>query len=95
MTVSRHRALLNLSVRTREPIASARRSADTGGSSAAILGSLPAAVQGALPVQLSFPPRQPRTANVICAPRTAGQVISLAEHRDPAEGVLSVGAAAA
>ncbi|MEU6036115.1 lantibiotic dehydratase [Actinomadura sp. NPDC047616] len=47
---------------------------------------MPAAVQGALPVQLSFPPRHPRTANVICAPRTAGQVISLAEHRDPGRG---------
>jgi thiopeptide-type bacteriocin biosynthesis protein len=47
-----------------------------------LYGQLPVGVDGALPAQLSFPPRYPRMENVARAPLLLPEVISLAEHRD-------------
>lgn len=51
---------------------------------------LPVAVEGAIAVQLSFPPRHPRLENVTRAPLVFGEVISLAEHREEAPGRVRV-----
>lgn len=56
----------------------------------AALAALPGPDTQTLPVQASFPPLDPATAHVTRAPRAMPTVLSLAEHRAAAEGVLSV-----
>lgn len=46
-----------------------------------LYSTLPASVQGAVAAQLSFPPRHPRTENVLRVPAVYGHLIPLAEHR--------------
>jgi len=45
-------------------------------------GDLPVGINGARPVQLSFPPKHSRTENVARAPRLLPEMICLAEYRD-------------
>ncbi len=44
-------------------------------------GQLPTTVAGALPAQLSFPPRHPGLENIARAPQMLPTILSLAEHR--------------
>ncbi|GAA1928160.1 lantibiotic dehydratase [Streptomyces sodiiphilus] len=53
-------------------------------------GRLPTTVDGALAAQLSFPPRYPKLENVARAPRLLPTVLSLAEHREPADDDLGL-----
>lgn len=48
-----------------------------------LYAELPTAVEGALAVQLSFPPRQVRQENVVRVPRVLPDMITLAEHGEP------------
>jgi lantibiotic biosynthesis protein len=57
---------------------------------ARLYSQLPAGVDGALPVHLSFPPLHPRTENVARSPVLLPAVISLAEHRDVRPGRVLV-----
>lgn len=50
----------------------------------------PPSVQGALAAQLSFPPQQTRTENVLRVPPVLPPVIPLAEHREPDDGHIPV-----
>jgi hypothetical protein len=47
--------------------------------------AVPTGIDGALPVQLSFPPVYPHAENVSRIPRYLPHVLSLSEHRGPAE----------
>lgn len=42
---------------------------------------LPVGVDGAIPAQLSFPPRHPHAENVTCSPRLLRGLLTVAEHR--------------
>jgi thiopeptide-type bacteriocin biosynthesis protein len=53
--------------------------------------SLPTATHGAIPAQLSFPPRQPRAENVTRVPRMLRHLVSVAEHHDGDEERIAVG----
>ncbi|MCW2948941.1 MAG: Lantibiotic dehydratase domain protein [Actinoallomurus sp.] len=55
-----------------------------------LYGELPVGVDGAIPAQLSFPPKHPRMENVACAPRLLPDLISVAEHRDGERGRLPI-----
>jgi thiopeptide-type bacteriocin biosynthesis protein len=54
------------------------------------LTRLPVSDPDALPVQLSFPPLVPGTADVARSPELLPRVISLAEHRDPSDAVIGL-----
>ncbi|MET9994266.1 lantibiotic dehydratase [Streptomyces mutabilis] len=56
---------------------------------AAELSGLPTADGDTVPAQLSFPPLLPESAHVARAPRVLPTVISLQEHRAPADDVLT------
>ncbi len=56
---------------------------------AAELADLPTADSNTVPTQLSFPPLLPESAHVARAPRVLPTVISLQEHRTPADDVLT------
>ncbi|MEV6592181.1 lantibiotic dehydratase [Streptomyces acidicola] len=56
---------------------------------AAELADLPTADSNTVPAQLSFPPLLPESAHVTRAPRVLPSVISLQEHRAPADDVLT------
>ncbi|MGZ3113525.1 lantibiotic dehydratase [Streptomyces sp. H62] len=56
---------------------------------AAELSGLPTADRDTVPAQLSFPPLLPESAHVARAPRVLPTVISLQEHRAPAEDILT------
>ncbi len=51
---------------------------------------VPTAVDGALPVQLSFPPIYPHAENICRVPAYLPHVLSLGEHRPADEAVVSV-----
>jgi lantibiotic biosynthesis protein len=51
---------------------------------------VPTAVEGALPVQLTFPPLYPHAENICRVPAYLPHVLSLGEHRISDEGVVSV-----
>ncbi|MEU1808427.1 lantibiotic dehydratase [Micromonospora aurantiaca (nom. illeg.)] len=51
---------------------------------------LPVAVAGAMPAQLSFPPRKLHTQNVLNSRQVLPWLISLAEHRPVAENVIGL-----
>ncbi|MFE0654582.1 lantibiotic dehydratase [Streptomyces sp. NPDC059534] len=55
-----------------------------------LYGRLPTMVQGALPVQLSFAPTFPHAENVARIPAALPHVLSVGEHREPAEHVMTV-----
>jgi lantibiotic biosynthesis protein len=55
------------------------------------LADLPTADSNTVPAQLSFPPLLPESAHVTRAPRVLPTVISLQEHRAPADDVLTPG----
>jgi len=55
-----------------------------------LYGGLPTSVEGALPVQLAFPPRQPRLANTVRAARLLPDVICVAEHHNGEQGRIPV-----
>ncbi|WP_330342604.1 lantibiotic dehydratase [Streptomyces sp. NBC_00557] len=52
--------------------------------------TLPTMVRGALPVQLSFTPTFPHGENVARIPRVLPHVLSVGEHRAPADHVIDV-----
>ncbi|MCA2228888.1 lantibiotic dehydratase [Nonomuraea aurantiaca] len=54
-----------------------------------LYGRLPVAVDGAVPVQLSFPARHPRAQDVARTPLLLPNLISLAEHRASPDGRIS------
>jgi class I lanthipeptide synthase len=54
------------------------------------LTRLPVSDAEALPVQLSFPPLVPGTADVARSPELLPRVISLAEHRHPSDAVIGL-----
>lgn len=56
---------------------------------AAELSNLPAADSDTVPAQLAFPPLMPESAHVTRAPQVLSTVISLQEHRAPADDVLT------
>ncbi|MFE9939116.1 lantibiotic dehydratase [Streptomyces hirsutus] len=56
---------------------------------AAELADLPAADGNTVPAQLSFPPLLPESAHVTRAPQVLPTVVSLQEHRAPADAVLT------
>ncbi|MBT2420751.1 lantibiotic dehydratase [Streptomyces sp. ISL-22] len=56
---------------------------------AAELADLPTADSNTVPAQLSFPPLLPESTHVTRAPQVLRTVISLQEHRAPAEDVLT------
>ncbi|WP_123606408.1 lantibiotic dehydratase [Micromonospora sp. Llam0] len=51
---------------------------------------LPVAVAGAMPAQLSFPPRKLHSQNVLNSPQVLPWMVSLAEHRPVAENVIGL-----
>ncbi|MEV6527429.1 lantibiotic dehydratase [Longispora sp. NPDC051575] len=51
---------------------------------------LPVAVDGALAVQLSFPPHRTRPENVLRAVQVLPAVLGLAEHREPSPGKIDL-----
>ncbi|MFB7270636.1 lantibiotic dehydratase [Streptomyces sp. NPDC056244] len=53
------------------------------------LSGLPAADTGTVPVQLSFPPLLPESAHVTRTPQILPTLLSIEEHRAPAEQVLT------
>ncbi|MFJ7589545.1 lantibiotic dehydratase [Streptomyces sp. NPDC097617] len=55
-----------------------------------LYASLPTLVAGALPVQLSFTPVHPHAQNVARVPAHLPHLISVDEHRGPAENVLDL-----
>jgi thiopeptide-type bacteriocin biosynthesis protein len=57
---------------------------------AAELAGLPTADTGTVPVQLSFPPLLPESAHVTRAPQVLPTVLSVQEHRAPADNVLTL-----
>ncbi|MGW4076079.1 lantibiotic dehydratase [Streptomyces asiaticus] len=56
----------------------------------AVFDHLTATDPEALPVQMSFPPLDPKNAHVTRAPELLPDVISIAEHRPPDERVISL-----
>ncbi|MCF2531152.1 lantibiotic dehydratase [Yinghuangia soli] len=57
---------------------------------AAVLDDLPTADPGTLPVQLCFPPLARKDGHVIRVPELLRAVISLGEHRAPADDVIPI-----
>ncbi|MGW5097427.1 lantibiotic dehydratase [Streptomyces nodosus] len=55
-----------------------------------LYSTLPTLVQGALPAQLSFPPTFPHGENVARIPAALPHVLSVGEHREPADHVIDV-----
>ncbi|MEU9505386.1 lantibiotic dehydratase [Micromonospora sp. NPDC048170] len=51
---------------------------------------LPLAVEGALPAQVSFPPRNLRAQNVLTSPQVLPWLVSMAEHRPAAGNVIGL-----
>lgn len=51
---------------------------------------LPVAVEGAMPAQVSFPPRTLHAQNVLRSPQVLPWLISMAEHRPAAEDVIGL-----
>ncbi|WP_422646979.1 lantibiotic dehydratase [Actinoalloteichus caeruleus] len=63
----------------------------TGGSRLhEVYTAVPTSVDGALPVQLSFPPVYPHAENICRVPAYLPHVLSLGEHRGPDEQVIGV-----
>ncbi|MBQ1022843.1 lantibiotic dehydratase [Micromonospora sp. C95] len=51
---------------------------------------LPAAVEGAMPAQVSFPPRKLHAQNVLRSPQVLPWLVSIAEHRPAADNVIGL-----
>ncbi len=51
---------------------------------------LPVAVEGAMPAQVSFPPRTLHAQNVLRSPQVLPWLVSMAEHRPAAEDVIGL-----
>ncbi|GAA0908548.1 lantibiotic dehydratase [Virgisporangium aurantiacum] len=52
--------------------------------------AVPLAIDGALPVQMSFPPQFPHAENVCRIPAYLPQVMTLGEHRSTGDGVITL-----
>jgi hypothetical protein len=62
----------------------------TGSGLEEVYRAVPAATQGALTAQLSFPPLHPHTENVTRIPAYLPHVIPLGEHRGPDKSVTTI-----
>ncbi|MEW2253272.1 lantibiotic dehydratase [Streptomyces sp. NPDC006975] len=71
-------------------VLSGRFAASLGEALSEVYRRLPTMVHGALPAQLSFAPDFPRAENVARIPAVLPHIISVGEHRKPAEHVIPV-----